>query len=209
VYTRAGTTWIPQAYVKASNTGSNDTFSSGLALSGDGSTLAVGAYGEGSGSTGIGGNQADNSAASAGAVYVFSRAGTSWTQQAYLKASNTGAGDLFGVSVALPGDGATLVVGAAGEASAARGIDRDQADNTAPQAGAVYVYRRAGAIWAQSSYIKASNADANDAFYNVELSPDGSTLVVGAFGEDSAATGIDGNQADNAVNGSGAGYVFR
>src|SRR6185369_603680 len=89
------------AYLKASNTGASDLFGSSVALSADGSTLAVGAYQEASAATGIGGNQTDNSAGSAGAVYVFTRSGTTWSQQAYLKASNTGAGDFFGSSVAL------------------------------------------------------------------------------------------------------------
>src|SRR6185436_7644749 len=92
-----------QAYLKASNTGAGDFFGHSVALSGD--TLAVGAEGEASGATGVNsaGGQADNSASLAGAVYVFVRTGTTWTQQAYLKASNTDAGDFFGVSVALSG----------------------------------------------------------------------------------------------------------
>jgi hypothetical protein len=128
-----------QAYIKASNTGSGDQFGSSVALSGDGNTLVVGAPGEASAATGIGGNQALNTAASAGAVYVYTRSGTAWTQQAYIKASNTGAGDQFGTSVALSSDGNTLAVGAIGEASSATGIGGIQTDNTAASAGAVYV----------------------------------------------------------------------
>jgi hypothetical protein len=66
-----GTTWIQQAYVKGSNTGALDGFGAGVALSSNGAMLAVGAYVEASAATGIGGNQADNSAAGAGAIYVF------------------------------------------------------------------------------------------------------------------------------------------
>ena len=54
--------------------------------------------GEDSNATGINGNQADNSASDAGAVYVFTRSGTTWTQQAYVKASNTASNDYFGDS---------------------------------------------------------------------------------------------------------------
>src|SRR5262249_51872413 len=82
-----------QAYVKASNTDSNDEFGFALAVSADGSTMAVGAYGEASTATGVGGNQTINTAQFAGAVYVFTRSGTTWTQQAYIKASNAQAGD--------------------------------------------------------------------------------------------------------------------
>jgi hypothetical protein len=59
----------------------------------------------------------------------------------YLKATNTDPSDDFGVSVAISGDGRTLAVGADAEASAATGIDGDQTDNTAPGAGAVYVFQ--------------------------------------------------------------------
>ena len=53
-------------------------------------------YGEASNATGVNGNQSDNSATNSGAAYVFVRSGTTWSQQAYLKASNTGARDDFG-----------------------------------------------------------------------------------------------------------------
>jgi hypothetical protein len=89
----SGTLAAAVGYFKASNTGAGDFFGSSLALSADGNTLAVGAYLEDSAATGIGGNQADDSATNAGAVYVFVRSGATWSQQAYVKASNTGAGD--------------------------------------------------------------------------------------------------------------------
>ena len=74
-------------YAKASNTGVDDHFGSSVSLSGDGNTLAVGAYREDSNATGIGEDEGDDSTRDAGAVYVFSRSGTTWTQQAYVKAS--------------------------------------------------------------------------------------------------------------------------
>src|SRR5690606_19867542 len=100
-----------------------------------------------------------------------------WSQQAYIKASNTDAGDWFGFGVALSGDGNTLAVSANSEDSNATGIDGDQADNSAPDAGAVYVFVRDGqAQWSQQAYIKASNAEADDGFgYSVALSRDGNT----------------------------------
>ncbi len=97
-----------KAYLKASNTGAGDEF--GRRVSVSGGTVVVGARLEDSSATGVNGNQTDNSAASAGAVYVFVRGGTTWSQQAYLKASNTGAKDDFGRSVSVSGD--TVVVGA-------------------------------------------------------------------------------------------------
>jgi hypothetical protein len=66
------------------------------------------------------------------------RSGGDWSQQAYLKASNTGAGDWFGYSVAVSGD--TVVVGAWEEDSNATGVNGNQADNSAPDAGAAYLF---------------------------------------------------------------------
>jgi hypothetical protein len=123
-----------QAYLKASNTGGSDLFGSSVAISGD--TMVVGAYKEASNATGVDGSQSDNSAAQSGAAYVFVRSGSTWTQQAYLKASNAGAGDNFGHSVAI--SGSTVVVGAWGEDSA--GVSGDQADNSAGNSGAGYVF---------------------------------------------------------------------
>jgi hypothetical protein len=205
VFVRSGTSWSQQAYLKASNTDSNDHFGWFVAVSGD--TLVVGAQDEGSNATGVNGNQSDNSTSGAGAAYVFVRNGTSWSQQAYLKASNTDSNDLFGRSVAVSGD--TVVVGALNEDSNATGVNGNQADNSAPCAGAAYVFVRNGTGWSQQAYLKASNTDALafDAFgWSVAVS--GNTVVVGSPGEDSAATGVNGNQADNSAPGAGAAYVF-
>jgi hypothetical protein len=130
-------TWSQQAYVKAANTDAVDQFGISVALAGD--TLAVGAYLESSAAIGIGGDEADNSAEFSGAVYVFTRdSARVWSQQAYVKASNTDADDLFGWYIALSRD--TLAAGAILESSAATGIGGDEADNTANSAGAVYVF---------------------------------------------------------------------
>lgn len=209
VFVRNGTAWTQQAYLKASNTQMRDGFGRSLALSSDGNVLAVGAPAEASAATGLNGNQADNSAPSAGAVYVFVRSGGVWAETDYLKASNTNANDEFGFAIALSGDGATLAVGAVGEASKATGIDGNQADNSAMKCGAVYVFVHAGAAWSQQAYLKASNADAQDSFgISVALSDDGATLGVGAGAESSKASGVGGDQADNSARATGAAYVF-
>jgi hypothetical protein len=209
LFSNASGSWAQTAYLKASNTDAYDYFGDSLALSADGATLAVGAYGEDSSATGIGGNEADNSASASGAVYLFSNSSGSWSQTAYLKASNTDAGDGFGTSVALSADGATLAVGAYGEDSNATGIGGDGADNTAGESGAVYLFSNGSGSWAQSAYLKASNTGAGDAFgYHLALSADGATLAVGAVGEDSNATGINGDEADNTAGFSGAVYLF-
>src|SRR5437762_10849176 len=80
------------AYIKASNTEMGDHFGNGgtleghgVALSGDGNTMAVGAPYESSFARGINGNQNDNSLYNSGAVYIFVQRNSTWTQQAYIK----------------------------------------------------------------------------------------------------------------------------
>ena len=204
VFTRSGMQWSQQAYLKASNTGTGDDFGYSVAISGD--TLVVGANGEASNATGANGDQSNNSVSEAGAAYVFTRSGTQWSQQAYLKASNSSISDRprFGGSVALSGD--TLAIAAQEEDSNATGINGDQNNNSAISAGAVYVFTCSGTDWSQQAYIKASNTDGNDIF-GTSVSLSGDTLVIGAPGEDSNATGINGDQSDNSLTG-GAAYVF-
>ncbi len=196
-----------QAYIKASNTEAGDLFGHSVAVSGD--TMVIGALWEDSNATGVNGNQRDNSATNSGAAYVFVRRGTNWSQQAYLKASNTGAGDVFGSSVSVSGD--MVVIGANREDSAATGVNGNQRDNSATNSGTAYVFVRSGTNWSQRAYLKASNTGADDAFGR-SVAVSGDTVVVGAGGvfssEDSSATGVNGNQNDNSAKDSGAAYVF-
>ena len=103
-------------------------------------SVVAGAFDEDSAATGVDGNQGDNSALESGAAYVFTRNGTSWTQQAYLKASNTGIGNVFGYSVSISGD--TLVIGAQNEASAGTGVNGSQTNGVLSTAGAASVFER-------------------------------------------------------------------
>jgi hypothetical protein len=195
--------WSQQAFIKASNTGAGDRFGGSVALSGD--TLAVGAPYEGSNATGVNGNERDNSAGDSGAAYVFARANNAWSQQAYLKASNTQGGDRFGEAIAVSGD--VIAVGAPFEDGNATGLNGNGADNSQADSGAVYVFARANP-WSQQAYVKASNTGGGDRFgHAVAIS--GDVLVVGAPYEDSDSPGVNGNQASNAAADSGAVYVFR
>jgi hypothetical protein len=154
----------------------------------------------------VNGNQNDNSAADAGAAYVYFRIGTNWSSQAYLKASNTGTGDGFGYNVAVWGN--EIVIGAPYEASSATGLEGNQADDSAADAGAAYWFDRTGMTWSQFAYLKASNTDAGDNF-GMKVAIWRNTIVVGALNEASNATGVNGDQGDNSAPGAGAVYVFR
>jgi hypothetical protein len=209
VFARDGNSWSQQAYIKASNSDEWDQFGFAVALSGDGDTLAVGANLEDSAATGIDGKQDDDSAENSGAVYVFARDGTTWSQQAYVKASNTDPGDQFGYSLALDYSGDTLAVGADSEASAATGIDGDESDNSAELTGAVYVFTRQEATWSQQAYVKAANAQAGDQFgFCLALDGTGDEMAVCGYDEDGGSTGVGGDQSDNSAIGSGAAYTF-
>jgi ketosteroid isomerase-like protein len=189
-------TWIEEAYLKASNLGNWDGFGYSVAISGD--TLVVGAPGESSGNPA---NGSDNSETESGAAYVFQRQSNgTWLEEAYLKASNLGQNDIFGNSVALSGD--TLVVGAEAEES---GNPADGSDNSLPNSGAAYVFRRGGdGTWIEGAYLKASNLGERDIFGN-SVAISGDTVVVGARRESS---GKSNDASDNSSLYSGAAYVY-
>lgn len=209
VYRKTNGIWNEVAYLKAPNADDKDEFGYAIALSGDGNTLAVSTINEASSATGIDGNQLDNLAPASGAVYVYVNGGSSWQSQAYIKSSNSNLVDSFGFSVSLDSDGTTLLVGAPGESSSAQSINGDETDNTGSLSGAAYVFELQNSLWAQTAYLKSTNSDKLDSFgYDVALSEDGLTAVVGSPGEDSNTTSVNGNEMDNSSDNSGAAYVF-
>jgi len=167
IFTRSGTTWTQQQKIVSSDLQAFDQF--GASVSIDGDTVVVGATGE------------DTGGQQAGAAYVFTRSGTTWTQQQKIQASDIGAGDGFGISVSISGD--TVVVGAQLE------------DTGGTDAGAAYVFTRSGTTWTQQAKIQSSDIEANDRFgYSVAI--DGDTVVVSAYYEDTGGTNA------------GAAYIF-
>ena len=145
VFTRSGATWSQQQKITRAGGAVNDYFGSSVAISGN--TVVVGAHGVNS---------------SAGAAYVFTRSGTTWTQQQALTSGDAGALQ-FGSSVAVSGDSA--VVGAPSANS---------------NAGAAYVFTRSGTTWTHQQRLVASDGAAGYYFGTVAI--DGDTAVVGAFG---------------------------
>ncbi|HIE53767.1 MAG TPA: hypothetical protein EYP90_01070, partial [Chromatiaceae bacterium] len=167
VYLWHGSQWAEQAYLTPADGAANDRF--GYAVAIDGDTIAVGAYLD------------DDLGADSGSVYIFSRSGVTWTQQAKLTAADGAAGDWFGYAVSLSGD--SLIVGAHRE------------DDDGSNAGAAYIFTRSGGVWSQQAKLTAGDAGGNDWFgYAVALS--GDTAAVGAPREDGAA------------NNAGSVYVF-
>ena len=227
------------AYLKAPNADAGDYFGymGGVAISKTPQnaqvweqTLVVGAMGEGSSQTTItdsititnGGTSTDNSAFYSGAVYVFVRTGVgkqlnAWAPEAYLKAPNADAGDVFGNAVAISGD--TIVVGgseSSSQTTITNGATGYSTDNSAANAGAVYVFDRTGSTWVSHAYVKAPNAGgmfgASAAADSLGLGDTSHTIVVGAFLEASSQTpiinGATGYSTDNSAPAAGAVYVF-
>jgi len=170
VFTRSGTSWSQQAKLQSSDIEAVDVFGSSVAIDGD--TVVVGARAEDTGGT------------DAGSAYIFTRSGTSWSQQAKLQSSDIQAGDIFGSSVTIEGD--TVVVGAYLE------------DTGGTSAGAAYVFTRSGTSWSQQAKIQSSDIAAGDNFGRYSLHLNSNTLVVGAHNENKTG----------AIDGAGSAYVF-
>jgi hypothetical protein len=160
VFTRSGTTWGQQGQLTALDGAGEDYFGFSVALCGD--TAVVGAEYD---DVGVNTDQ--------GSVYVFTRSGTTWSQQGQLIASDGATYDEFGVSVALWGD--TVLVGAYADAVGANTLQ-----------GSAYVFTRSGTTWSQQGKLTASDGAAEDRFgYSVALW--GNTALVGAPTDDVGA----------------------
>ncbi len=126
--------------------------------------------------------------------------------ETYFKPVTTAGDDKgFGEAVAMDGD--TLVVGAPWDDSCGTGVNADPTALWCNYSGAVYVFVRSGGAWSQQAYIKPAATTYGDLFGNA-LALQGDTLVVGAQYEDSAASGINGDQTDNSLSNAGAAFVF-
>ena len=168
VFTRSGSTWTEQQKLSASDGAASDYFGSGVSVDGD--TAIVGAYRD------------DDVGSDSGSAYVFVRAGSTWTEQQKLTASDGAAFDYFGHSVSVSGD--TALVGSHGD------------DDVGTSSGSAYVYVRSGSIWTEQQKLTASDGAASDYFgSSVAVSDD--TAIVGAY---------DDNQGG--INDVGAAYVF-
>ena len=155
--------WTQQAKLTASDGAAGDWFGSFVGISGD--TIAVTAPNKQ-----VGGNPYQ------GAVYVFTRSGDTWTQEAMLAAADGRAYDALGFTLAIDGD--TVVAGAMSHEVGGH-----------PGQGASYVFARSGGGWSQQAMLTASDGEAGDGF-GWTNGIDGDTVVVGAF---SANGGVGGS----------------
>ena len=170
---------------------------------------------EDSKTAGVNGVQADDSAFSSGAVYVFTKTDNAWAQQAYIKSGNSGGGDLFGYGVGLSADGDTMAVAGYDEDGSGKGVNQ-AIDNDLPGTGAIYVFERTGGTWSETGYFKGSRSQRNDALgFSVAISADGSTMAAGAGDEACLNGGINPSGCDVetfpehlAAGSAGAAYIW-
>ncbi|MFV1993248.1 MAG: hypothetical protein ACC635_05030, partial [Acidiferrobacterales bacterium] len=222
--------WSVSAYFKAAVTDVGDGFGNAVDISADGTTLVIGASGEDSKATALGGNTNDNGATESGAAYVFKYEAGAWVQKTFLKASNAEGGrssfigptgDLFGYDVSISGNGNVIVVSAIGEQSTSSFYLADQNNNAFEKTGAVYVFEKIILNnWEQTKYIKASNSISAIYFSlygvpgdnfgtSISISNDGSFLAVGTPGEDGNSMSVNGDDTDNSLIQSGAVHTYK
>jgi CSLREA domain-containing protein len=162
VYSQTGSTWTLQQKLTASDGLWGNIFGRAVALSSDGNTALIGAPFN----------------VNLGSVYVFTRTGSTWTQQQKLIASDGTKGDRFGRAVALSSDGNTALIS-------------DYTKNGGK--GAAYTFTRSGSTWTQQQELTPSDSAFGDSFgIAVALSSDANTVLIGADGK----------------NGGGAAYTF-
>jgi hypothetical protein len=181
IFTRSGSTWTQQAKITAADAQVDDYFGTSVSINSDATYAICGAEYE------------DTGGNNAGAAYVFTRSGSTWTQQQKIVSSDIQGGDLFGGGVSMNSDASYVVVAAIGEDD----------DGTFSNPGAVYVFSRSGSTWTEVKKLTASDAQANDLLGNnsaIDISGDGKYVIAGTNGE-------DGGAGDPLVN-AGAAYIY-
>jgi FG-GAP repeat len=190
VFVRSGSGWTEQARLTRPAGSGGEGFGCSVALSANGNTAVVGAPGR---------SASPGSTAIPGAALVFTREGQAWREQAKLTpddATNPGKescddfpsangfyGSGFGFSVAVSGEGNTVLVG-------------DGADNH--NRGAAWVFTRSGSDWTQQGPKLIPNGEHGEGRFGtgIALSSDGSTALVSApWSATSACGGVYGGQA--------------
>ncbi len=161
VFVRSGGSWVQQAKLQAGDGASGDEFGYSVAISGD--TIVVGSW------------RSNAPTSNSGAAYVFTRTGTTWTQQQKLTASDGAADDEFGISVAVSGN--TIAVGS----------HRADQPSGSGDAGAVYTFNRSGTVWTQTQKLIPNGAPLFSDFLGFSVALSGETLVAGASGDQDPA----------------------
>lgn len=159
IFTRSGTIWTEQMKLTADDGEASDEFGRSVSISGD--TVIIGARND------------DDNITNSGSAYVYTRIGTTWSEQAKLTASDFVPSAFFGVSVAIDGDRA--VIGA------------NNTFENGSGSGSAYIFTRSGTTWTEHRKLLASNGAAGDALGR-SVAINGTTAIIGAYAKDIAAS---------------------
>ena len=177
VFTRSGSTWTEQIKLEASDAQSNDSFGWDVEVNSDATYAIIASRSAGTGMV--------------GAAYIFTRSGSTWTEQTRLNPSipyGYGAGQTS--SVSMNSDCSTVVLGSNYHAS-----------SISIYAGLAYIFIRSGSTWTEQAVLEAPDGGSDDGFgWKVSMSSNGNYVAISAYGEDGGV----GNPTSN----SGAAYVF-
>lgn len=194
VYVKSGANWVFQQKLVAPTRRAQVYFGSSVSISGD--TIVVGAYGE----THDEGNA--NSLSAAGAAYVFTRSGTTWTFQKKLVGTGTEgrrADDQYGYSVAI--HSGTIVVG-----SWYQDFNSAGAGGYINAAGAVFIYTGSGSTWNLQQRVAAETTAGGrtaESRFGCSVSIESDTILVGSMNHSLDSAGL------NSVSETGAAYVLK
>ena len=157
VFTYNGSRWSQESKLEAADLRSGQQYGSSCAVSGDGNSCIIGAYGV----AGL-----DHMT---GCAYTYFRVGSVWSQQSKLVPADSMVEDYFGWSVAMNQNGDTVVVGATKVLS---------------DKGAAYIYERASGAWDMKAKVNGSDVDAGDLFgFSVVVSNNGKLVMIGVPGD--------------------------
>jgi hypothetical protein len=180
IYRYARSDWHEVGKLKVKEPLPTTGLGTGMAIHGD--TLVIAAWSDGS------------SEMWAGSAYVFARADGNWTEQQRLTAASPQSGMGFAEAVAVYDD--VIAIGASNTPS-----------SLTPPRGQVFMFERKGAAWAQMRVLSAPVPRTAD-FYGSSLLLTPTLLAVGANGDPSSATGLQGDMRDTSQRLSGAVYLY-
>tara|TARA_Y100000385_G_scaffold130225_1_gene135547 strand:- start:2096 stop:3850 length:1755 start_codon:yes stop_codon:yes gene_type:complete len=175
IFIRSGTTWTQQQEINAGDPQEGAQFGYSVDINADGTYVAIGApYWNSS---------------NYGAAYVFTRSGTTWSQQQRLQSTAPSTNDNMGNSTRISDNGDYVIATAPYE------------DTGSTDAGLVYVFNRSGTTWSIQDTFQNSDTQLEDRLgFGSDISGDGNYIIVGSSWED----GGSGNPIDRA----GAAYIF-
>ena len=154
-----GTTWAHQQKLIPSDSEAGALFGWACAISSGGDRVVIGAYSDDA-----------TGGANSGAAYVFTRSGSTWSEEAKLIPASSQSNAQYGHSVAIDRDGTRIVVGAPYHDTAGGFTN----------AGEAFVWTRTGTSWAEEATLVATNPGLSYYFgWSCSIDANGERIIVG------------------------------